>query len=218
MCYMRAKVAVATVQGKAYFFIVNELWQRNIHFISILPTEPLRAEIKVVITTPQEKPLINHPNILVFDSQTDPAVLGSEVQRLLRGKKVYDHVVIGVDPGEVIGLTVLGDELTVAMENCYSVPEVVAKVKTFLKPLNLDATTVTVKIGSGVPLYKTLLEALDAELPPEVSLEIVSEAGTNHHTVDTKNRRIFRHTLSAMHIARRVGHLYTRRQIVEQER
>ncbi len=218
MVCMRAKVAVATVQGKAYFFIVNELLQRNISFISILPTASLRAEIKVVITTPQEKHLISHPNILVYDpAVTDQAALGSEVQRILRGKKVYDRLVIGLDPGEIIGLTVLGDELVVDMANCYSVAEAVTKVKTLLKPVNFEVTTVTVKIGSGVPLYKALLDALDTALPPEVSLEIVSESGTNHYTAETKNRRIFRHTVSAMHIARRAGYLYSRRQLVEQE-
>ena len=48
---MRAKVAVATVQGKAYFLIVNELKQRSIPFVSLIPGESVRVEIRGVITT-----------------------------------------------------------------------------------------------------------------------------------------------------------------------
>jgi hypothetical protein len=214
---MRAKVAVATVQGKPYFLIVNELKQRSIPFISLVPGQSIRAEIRVVVTTPQECQLVEHPNIVVFAADEEPAFLGAEIQQMLRGKKSYDQVVIGVDPGEVIGLTVLGDDLVVDMANCYSISEVTAKIISLLKPINFDSTQVTVKIGSGVPLYKTLLEALDAELPFEVGLEIVGEAGTNHYTHGARNRRIFRHTISAMHIARRAGYVYSRRRMVEQE-
>jgi hypothetical protein len=56
---MRARVAVATVQGKVYFFVVNELKRRNISFVSLVPGEPVRIEIKAVITTKEESPLID---------------------------------------------------------------------------------------------------------------------------------------------------------------
>jgi hypothetical protein len=214
---MRAKVAVATVHGKPYFLIVNELKQRNIPFLSLVPGQSIRAEIRVVVTTLQERHLVEHPNVVVFAADEEPAFLGAEIQQMLSGKKNYDNLVIGIDPGEIIGLTVLGDDLVVDMANCYSVPEVTAKLFSLLKPVNFDSTQVTVKIGSGVPLYKKLLEALDAELPAEVALEIVSEAGTNHYTHETRNRRIFLHTISAMHIARRAGYVCSRRRMVEQE-
>ncbi len=34
---MKAKVAVATVQGKVYFLVVNELKERSIPFLSLIP-------------------------------------------------------------------------------------------------------------------------------------------------------------------------------------
>jgi hypothetical protein len=205
------------VQGKAYYFIVNELEQRNIPFISFVPGQSIRTEIRVVITTKAEKPLIDHPNVIVFDLEMEPEFFGAEIQRILHGKKSYDHIVVGLDPGEIIGVTVLGDDLVVDMANCYSVKETVEKVTAILKSVDFACTEATVKIGSGVPLYKKLLDALDAELPPQVEMEIVGEAGTNHHMEQTKNRRIFRHTISAMHIARRAGYVYHRRTTVEQE-
>ena len=64
---MRVKVAVVTVQGKAYFLIVDELKRRNIPFYSLIPGETIPIEVKVIITTEKEKPLINHDRILVYN-------------------------------------------------------------------------------------------------------------------------------------------------------
>ena len=54
---MKEKVAVATVEGKAYFLIVNQLRERNIPFVSLVPGDSVPAEVKVVITTEKEKQL-----------------------------------------------------------------------------------------------------------------------------------------------------------------
>jgi len=70
---MRAKVAVATVSGKAYFLLINELKDRNIQFISVIPGEILPAEAKVVITTENEKSPIEHERILIFKLGTEPS-------------------------------------------------------------------------------------------------------------------------------------------------
>jgi len=48
-------------------------------------------------------------------------------------------------------------------------------------------------------------------LPPEVVLEVVSEAGTNRHIDETKHRRGLRDIVSAIRIAGRAGHVYPRR-------
>ena len=53
---MREKVAVATVQGKAYFLIVNAT-RKTIPFISLVPGESVSPKIKLVITTEEEKTL-----------------------------------------------------------------------------------------------------------------------------------------------------------------
>ena len=63
---VKEKVAVATVEGKAYFLIVNQLREQNIPFVSLVPGEPVPAEVKVVITTEKEKHLVKHEKILIF--------------------------------------------------------------------------------------------------------------------------------------------------------
>jgi hypothetical protein len=214
---MRANVAVATVQGKAYYLIVNELKQRNIPFVSLIPGDPVRIQIRVVITSEEEEDLISHHKILVYNTETDPEILGSEVIRILQGKEIYETVTIGIDPGDVFGFSMIADGSVIDTENCFSSSEILNKIKNSLRTIDLLKSEVTIKIGNGVPIYKELLEALDKALPTQVTLEVVSEAGTNRYAHGAKNRRGLRHIVSAMRIARRTGYIYPRREAIEQD-
>jgi hypothetical protein len=212
---MKANVAVATVQGKSYFLIVNNLKENNIPFVSIMPGEPVPVEVKVVITTEKERAQVNFDRVLFFSSESDLNRLMSEVTITLQGKKAYEKIVIGIDPGEASGVAVIADGKIIDKANCFSVLEVTSKICNTLKNFNLTSTTVKIKIGSGVPTYKDLTEALDAELPPKVILEVVSEAGTNKPLKENKRSRNLRHILSATRIAARSGYIYPRRKTNE---
>ncbi len=213
---MRSKVAVATVQGKAYFFIVNELKRRNILFISLIPGESIPVEIRAVVTTEEEKHLVNHKKALVYNKETEPELIGSEVIKALQGKENYETLVIGVDPGEAFGVAAIADGGVVETENCFSIKEVLQKINSVLKTISVTSTMVTVKVGNGVPVYRELMDELDETLPPQVRLEIVGEAGTNHHRHHDKHGRELRHILSAIRIAGRQGYPYMRGKTIEQ--
>jgi hypothetical protein len=212
---MKAEVAVATVSGKAYFLIVNKLKERNITFRSLIPGEPVPTEVKVVITTDQEKDRINHEKTLVYNGETDSETVIKEVVKILQGKEVYEKIVIGIDPGEVFGLAVMADGKVFETENCFSIQEVLDKIRNTIKNVDFSSTAVSIKLGKGVPAYKDLLEALDLALPPEVVLEVVSEAGTSRALNENKHRRGLRDIASAICIAGRAGYVYPRRKTVE---
>ncbi len=208
---MKAKVAVATVQGKAYFLIVNKLKEKKIPFISLVPGEIVPIEVKAVITTENEKGRISHERILVYDSETEPDALTDELVKFLQGKEDYEKIVIGVDPGEVFGLAVIADSKVNETGNCFCIQEVLKKTENIIKNVDFSSTAVSIKIGSGVPTYKELIEAFDLVLPPEVVLQVVSEAGTNRALNRNKHRRGLRDIASAIRIAGRAGHVYPRR-------
>lgn len=214
---MKAKIAVATVQGKAYFLTVNKLKERNIGFMSLIPGETVPAGIKAVITTEKEKHKINHERILVYDSAPEPDTLINEVMKILRGKEFYEKIVIGVDPGEVFGLAIIADGKVNETGNCFSIQEALTKISSVIKNVVFSSTDVHIKIGRGVPAYKELLENLDSALPPEVVLEVVSEVGTNRFLNENKHRRGLRDIASAIRIAGRAGHTYPRRKTGESE-
>jgi hypothetical protein len=217
---MKAEIAVATVSGKAYYLIVNELKKKNIPFLSITPNEPIPVETRVVITTAEEKHLINHEKILVYHPEIETEALINEALQIIQGKEFYEKIVIGVDPGEVFGLAVLADGKVIETGNCFSVSETLDMIRNILKNLEkTSATSVSIKIGDGVPEYKErLLSALDDALPLNVTLESVSEAGTNRHLSETKHRRGLRDIVSAIRIAGRNGITFPRRKADESDR
>jgi len=214
---MKAKIAIATVSGKAYYLIISELKRKNIPFVSLIPKEPIPVEIKVVITTEQEQNLISHEKVLVYREGLEPEALINEALQIVQGKEYYEKIVIGVDPGEVFGLAVLADGKVIETENCFSVEETLNKIKSILR--NVGKTpieSVSVKVGDGVQAYKEkLLRVLDDALPSDIMLESVSEAGTDRYLSETKHRRGLRDIVSAIRIAGRNGHAFPRRKTSE---
>lgn len=214
---MKAKIAVATVSGKSYYIIVNELKKKDVPFLSLTPDQPIPIETRVVITTQNEKEKIHHDRILILEENTDPEQLINEAYQIVRGKEQFEKIVIGIDPGQVFGLAVLADGRVIQTANCFSIQETAEKVKNTLKNyLDRPISSATVKIGDGVPKCReTLLQNLDEQLPHNVILETVSEAGTNRYIHENKHRRGLRDIVSAIRIAGRNGHIYARRTVSE---
>jgi hypothetical protein len=210
---MREKVAVATVQGKPYFLIVNQLREQNIPFISIVPGQSQPIKVKLVITTEQEKQKINHEKIFIFHGDEDLENMVNEVKKSLLGKEAYEKIVVGLDPGAVTGLAVIADGKVIDENNCLSPHEITINIQKAIRNVNFNQTSVTVKIGNGVPIYYEILEELDNSLPPEVKLEVVNEFGTNRSLKENKRSRKIRHISSAIRIAGRSGYIIERRKL-----
>jgi hypothetical protein len=214
---MKARIAVATLSGKAYYLIVSELKKKGIPFLSLTPNESIPMEIKAVITTENEQQLIRHDRVLVYREGMEPEALINEALQVVQGKGYYERVVIGIDPGEVLGLAVLADGKVIETGNCFSIKDTANKIGSILKNLKrTPITSVSVKIGDGVPAYKEkLLRTLDEALSLDIMLESVSEAGTNRGFSEAKNRRGLRDIVSAIKIAGRNGQIYMRRKTDE---
>jgi len=214
---MKDKVAIATVSGRAYFLLVNELREKKIDFLSLIPGEAVPTAAKVVVTTEKEKLLIKHERILVFDETKDPTDVVNEAKKILQGKERYEKITIGIDPGEVFGLAVVADGKIIETDNCFGIQEAIKKIKNILK--GIDASTlITVKTGNGVPIYRELLEHMDSNLPAHARLEIVSEAGTDRPAREGSHRRGLRDIASAIRIAARTGRAYQRGEAIKREK
>lgn len=208
---MKAKIAVATVSGKAYYNLVNELKSRRLAFLSLKPWDSTPLDIDVVITTEKEHHLVRHPKALIYEDNTDPSIIVDEAVRLIQGKKNYERVVVGIDPGETFGVAILGDGNVIETFSCSSSEEV---VKTILHAFRKIPTSINVvKVGDAPNYTKELLHLLDDALPENVTIETVSEAGTSHFTKDIIHRRGIRDMMSATMIAGRTGQPYSRKKI-----
>jgi len=216
---MKTKIAVATVSGKAYYLLINELKKRKITFTSLIPGEGISSEVKVVITTENEQHLIHHRRVLTVKEPIDPAAVVNQAIRILQGCESCRKILIGVDPGSVIGLAVLADGKVIDTDNCLDTEEAAEKLKSVIEEVdNEHQATVLVRIGDGVPECRDiLLRALDNALPPKVRLETVTEAGTTSQTGDAKHRRGLRDITSAIMIAGRAGTSLARRNVNESD-
>jgi transcriptional accessory protein Tex/SPT6 len=207
---MKEKVAVATVQGKPYYLIVNKLRKEDIPFISLVPGESVPAKIQLVITTEQEKSLVNHEKILILHGEEELDLLVDEVKVLLLGKIAFQKIVFGLDPGVATGLVAVADGKVIEEANCFSTKEVIDSILKVLRNVRFEVTNVIIKIGNGVPVYKDLLKSLDDALPSQIVLEVVNEAGTNKPLKENKRSRRVRHISSATRITGRPGNIVQR--------
>lgn len=206
---MKAKIAVATVSGKAYYLLVNEIKKRNLDFLSLTPQENVPIDIEVVITTATERHFIKHPKVLIYTNEANPAEVVNQAVRMLQGKKSSETIVVGVDPGKTFGLAVLSNGNVLETATCSSIEETVNTIVNALA--KLQAVVYIVKVGNGAPsIAAELLPLLDETLPKSVAIEVVSEAGTSRFVGETLHKRGLRDALSAVKIAERRGQPYQR--------
>ena len=205
---MEAKIAVATVSGKAYYFLVNELKARGIPFLSLTPYEKVPLIIEVVISTEKERKYIQHSTVLAYQENVDPTNIVDEAIRLIGGRKVVEMLIVGVDPGKTFGIAALSDGTVLRSLTCSSVEETVSKIiEIFSKQ---SASVRVLKVGDRAPSYTAeLLPLLDVALPEDIVIEIVREAGTSCLT--GKHERRLKHAMAAIKIAERRGQTYTRK-------
>jgi hypothetical protein len=209
---METKIAVATVNGKAYYQLVTELQKKNLSFLSLKPWDPVPLHVRVVLTTKEESDQISNPRILVFRQGTNPESVVDKALLIIQGKKSYERVVVGVDPGKTYGIAVVGDNKILETITASKIEDanhlIVDNLKRFPSEIKV------VRVGEGPPEYtKTLLTLLNTSLPKDTLVEIVSEVGTSRLTNNSVNIRVSKDAISAIKIAGRNGRTFWRNHI-----
>jgi len=205
---MKLKIALQTVSGKAYYLLVKELHRRKLPFLSLVPGKPAPSSIQVVITTKEERRMVDHPTVLVYNPEEDPSAVIDEAYRIIQNKESYAEVTVGIDPGKTFGVAVLADGKVLRKEQGLTME---MTVNTVLEELEKNpARTQKVKIGDGVPeLASEITRRLHIALPKNVTIQIVSEAGTSVLRSKGRPRKIS-DADSAVEIAKKNGASHTR--------
>lgn len=211
---MEAKIAVATVSGKAYYLVVNELKARGLDFLSLMPNEPVPLSVQVIITTEKERDAIKYPQVLVYDMAKSPSAVVDEAVKMVRGKKTFETIAVGIDPGKTFGMALLSEGNVLETLTCNSLEETVNTVAEILS--KHQAAVRIIKVGNLAPSFTTdLLQLLDQTLPQDVTIEVVHEAGTSRVGSQTVHKRRLRHAMAAVRIAERQGRVYSRKGAVK---
>jgi hypothetical protein len=137
-------IGLLTENPRAYFEILEILREQELKFISLDFSDPIPANVGVVITTESEKDSVDFDRI-VFEDDPDEAV--ARAKRILAGETVIRELTIGIDPGSRPGFAALGDGVVLTRSVAPS-PEAVGD---FVDDLVKDfpEANVVVRIGHG---------------------------------------------------------------------
>lgn len=178
-------------------------------FDSILPEEIPRYAGSIILTTRAEYGCAPSKRVLFEDIlECNPTVAKGIILQRLRPDFSEHDLIIGIDPGHRIGLSVsyCGQMID---GSCYSSADLlVAHIRHVLS--GLDARHKTVKIGNGsVQIARRIADMLRRGLDVPFEIAYVDESGTSPKMRNC-NRRGRRDMLSAMHISMRCGRRHIR--------
>lgn len=200
-----SQIVVATVEGRSYYKIVSMLKSMNIRFSSLSPEEASRTNAKIIITTKDEASLIRRED-LIFDFQLDtsPALFKAMLLKNLTGNYIEDILVVGVDPGNRIGIYVLYLHTELYSTVRSSLREAVKFIMNILSCIK--SSKKILKIGNGDSIKCNHIAQEIKNQNGSVRIEIVNEFGTSRNILPNCRRN--RDVGSAKSIAFRSGRIF----------
>jgi hypothetical protein len=199
------RIGIATTYGKPYFQFVKALKFLNLKYDSLLPTEIHNYHGNLIFTTENESPKSASQSILNEEIlKEDPTVIQGIIIEKLDSGLNNQELVIGIDPGQRIGLVVMyfGKEIE---RGLYTSPdELASHVAKILG--GLKAEKKIVKIGNGnMQVAKQITNLLNLRFCSHFELEFVDERKTTRK-IKNYNKRGERDMMSAKYIIQRQGY------------
>ncbi|MEE8132319.1 MAG: hypothetical protein V3T40_01950 [Nitrososphaerales archaeon] len=196
---------VATVHGKPYYKIINALKTFGMPFDSVSPEEAALINSQLVITTEEERNLIGRKNMLIDrDLDDEPALIRAKILRSLMGTHQDDQLVVGIDPGNRIGIAVFYLQKEIESQVVTSVRKGVDLISRLIR--GTTSRKKIVRIGYGYPaMARQIANILYKKFGDNIIIEFVNEHGTSSVRATDISRRGMRDELSAKAIAQRKG-------------
>lgn len=199
------RIGIATTDGRLYFQFVKALKCLKLEYDSLIPDDIQNYSGSLIITTQAESPK-SAPQPVLFEEilKEDPTVIQGIIAEKLDVGINPSELVIGIDPGMRIGLSVmyLGKEIE---RGLYTSPEDLANhVAKILG--GLKAERKLVRIGNGnMKVAKQITTLLNLKFCSHFELEFVDERKTTRK-VKNYNKRGERDMMSAKYITQREGY------------
>ena len=199
------RIGIATTYGKPYFRFVNSLKELDIQYDSFLPQDIPKYTGNVIFTTRNEAPKDTSIPMLfeeIFDKHST-IITGLILQKLQLNFE-REELVIGVDPGSRIGLSIFYYGMEIESSLHSSINGLVSHIITILA--ELKAKRKIVKIGNGnMTIAKEIGTMLNLKFCSSFELEFVDEHKTSPK-IKNYNQRGKRDRLSAKYISQRQGY------------
>lgn len=203
-------VIVATLSGRSYYKITSVLKSLDLQFLSLSPEEAARSDAKIIITTLNESKIFKRSDVFL-DTQLEESPLFIKAKMLQSfmssSGSSNDHLIVGIDPGKRIGISILYCHFELDKVILSSVHSTIEKISFILS--SIDSSKKIVRIGDGtIQISNQIASLLKSYFKDEIIVEIVNEYGTSIRQGAEKNRRGIRDISSARKIAFRKGRIY----------
>ena len=193
------------MSGRSYFKFVNTLKHLKLDYDSVLPEEITSSDKRLILTTVRESEKIPS-NLILFDDEFDydPTIIRGKIVDKLESGIHYGSLVIGIDPGSRIGLSVFYYEKEIESSIYTSVDDLISHIVKIL--VGLNAKRKVVKVGNGnMKIAKQITNLLNLRFCSHFELEFVDERKTSLR-VRNYNKRGERDKISARYITQREGY------------
>ena len=181
-----------------YHSIIEEARSRRLNPIVLTPSQPIPANVGVIITTEGESESIDFSRDRIVIADKPQATLDKAVS-LLFGED-FEQVIIGIDPGKYPGMAVLGNNKTISVHHV-SVGEVCPLIKRIMR--EHKDKKLMVRVGHGARLIRSQL--INGILDLGLAVEMVDETGTTPHLGKGVHGQVISDIIAAINIARIPG-------------
>ena len=199
------RIAIITLDSKAYYKIIKILKDHNFSFLSLTPNERIPNFVNLVITTELEKHLALKTKYITLEelssSKTQRYIILSKLSNL-----TCKNITIGIDPGHRTGLIVYNDDKEIYASVCRSINQ----IKKIVKEVSeyFEESEIVVKIGKGDKHNsRYIAKIIRSFVKDNIKIEIVDEFGTSNQKTKP-NKRSSKDIRAAKIIAFRQGKSY----------
>ena len=175
------RIAVATVDAKAYYALSSLLNEMNLSFESVSPYEDINSIVQLIFTTHKEKKLIKSRKVLCFEDISGIQTIAKETVFSRLFSSGEDMLLIGIDPGDRTGIILFYRGIEILNEVTLSLDKTLSTLTNIIT--NSQAKQKVVRIGDG-DLKKTnyIAGRLFEEFKELIDIEIVNEKGISKMT------------------------------------
>ncbi len=196
-------VTIAT-KNLRFLYTLNEVLSdiKKIKTNHILPRDSIPSNTDIIITTETEKQAFTKRKIFI-PKAFNLYYLYSNLFLLKNDKKVFERVVIGIDPGKNIGFAVVADDdLILGTAEFFSAVDSVKEViKVFF---NVETTDFIIKVGDGGgAIREEIVKRIEEIFHEKIVLEVVKEDFTSKNQTFLKDTHYSKNVKSAVLITRK---------------
>jgi hypothetical protein len=178
----------------------------DVRYESMSPEQAATSDAKVIITTQDEAEMMagKRASVLLDTDLGNPAIVKARILQGIVGARADDQLVIGIDPGNRIGISVIymHEEVASAVES--SPEKAVEQVSALIG--GIGSRRKVVRVGDGnMGMARQMAWVIKSRFRDAVEVEIVDEHGTSRPQNTDVNRRGARDRSSARTIALRTG-------------